>query len=143
MRRLKLLVLLFGPIALAATLAQALANDHGMYAAYGVATSPCSQFVTARDTEATNAFMGRVHFAMMSWALGYLTHYNVVFLDTYSILGTKSASDLDQQLYTYCKSNPSDNFGVAVNKLSIILHATRAVHAPPQAPLNTPVRRPK
>jgi len=98
------------------------ADSNGRYQVLGLGHTSCKAFV-ASDAE------GRAYF--FSWLAGYMTAYNRLENDTYSILGqSKKLANIEGWLQDYCHLNPSLDFSDAIHKLLIKLHYSRTTSKP-------------
>lgn len=88
------------------------ADDTGRYLTMGLGNATCKSFLTEDD--------GAAYY--ISWLAGYMTAYNFVKEDTYSILGkTKSIGQVESWLRDYCAMNGNETFESAVRNLLISL----------------------
>jgi len=98
------------------------ANSNEHYQVMGLGHTSCKAFV-ASDAE------GKAFF--YSWLAGYMTAYNRLEKDTYSILGqSKKLANIEGWLQDYCHLNPTIDFSDAIHKLLIKLHYSRIIHKP-------------
>ena len=98
------------------------ADSKGNYQVMGLGKSSCKAFI-ASDAE------GKAFF--YSWLAGYMTAYNRIENDTYSILGqSKKLANLEGWLQDYCHLNPTLDFSNAIHKLLIKLNYTRVKRKP-------------
>ncbi|MDG0995890.1 MAG: HdeA/HdeB family chaperone [Gammaproteobacteria bacterium] len=98
------------------------ADSMGNYQVMGLGKSSCKAFI-ASDAE------GKAFF--YSWLAGYMTAYNRIENDTYSILGrSKKLANLEGWLQDYCHLNPTLDFSNAIHKLLIKLNYTRVKRKP-------------
>ena len=85
------------------------ADDTGQYLIMGLGNSTCNAFLSEDK-------LGAAYY--MSWLAGYMTSYNQLQEDTYSILGeTKDAPQVESWLRDYCTVNGSESFESAVRNL--------------------------
>ena len=103
-----------------ASVSAADSNEH--YQVMGLGHTSCKAFV-ASDAE------GKAFF--YSWLAGYMTAYNRLKKDTYSILGqSKKLPNIEGWLQDYCHLNPAVDFSDAIHKLLIKLHYARIIRKP-------------
>ena len=85
------------------------ADDTGQYLIMGLGNSSCNSFLSEDDK-------GAAYY--MSWLAGYMTSYNHLQEDTYSILGkSKDAVQIESWLRDYCTVNGSESFESATRNL--------------------------
>ena len=85
------------------------ADDTGRYLIMGLGNSSCNAFLSEDE-------LGAAYY--MSWLAGYMTSYNHLQEDTYSILGkSKDAVQVESWLRDYCTVNGSETFESAVRNL--------------------------
>lgn len=123
-----LLVALVLAALVAPTFGSGAADDRGSSFVYGIGSSSCGTFVNAVNKSGSYAEDDR--HAMMSWAQGYLTHYNRVTPNVYDITSSRDAAAIQLWLFNYCQQHPLAQFGTAVDALIIELYATRTERAP-------------
>jgi len=98
------------------------ADSNKDYKVMGLGQTSCKAFV-ASDAE------GKAFF--YSWLAGYMTAYNRIENDTYSILGpSKKLGNIEGWLQDYCHLNPTIDFSDAIHKLLIKLHYSRIIRKP-------------
>ena len=98
------------------------ADSNKDYKVMGLGKTSCKAFV-ASDAE------GKAFF--YSWLAGYMTAYNRIENDTYSILGpSKKLGNIEGWLQDYCHLNPTIDFSDAIHKLLIKLHYSRIIRKP-------------
>ena len=103
-----------------ASVSAADSNEH--YQVMGLGHTSCKAFV-ASDAE------GKAFF--YSWLAGYMTAYNRLKKDTYSILGqSKKLTNIEGWLQDYCHLNPAVDFSDAIHKLLFKLHYARIIRKP-------------
>jgi hypothetical protein len=102
-------------------LAQA-ADEAGQYLIMGLGNASCESF-TAEDE------LGQAYY--LSWLAGYMTAYNYIQKETYSIMGeTKTVNQIQSWLKDYCTINPDVKFEGAVRKMIINLRLFRSKTRP-------------
>ena len=85
------------------------ADDAGQYLVMGLGNLSCKSFLNEKDT-------GAAYY--LSWLAGYMTAYNHIQQDTYSILGkTKTVDQVESWLRDYCTVNGEASFEEAVRNL--------------------------
>ena len=85
------------------------ADDTGQYLVMGLGNSTCNSYLA--EDEAGIAYY-------LSWLAGYMTTYNHLQEDTYSILGkTKDVNQIESWLRDYCTVNGNETFESAVRNL--------------------------
>ena len=85
------------------------ADDTGQYLIMGLGNLSCKSFLSENDTDAAY---------YLSWLAGYMTAYNHLHEDTYSILGsTKSIEQVESWLRDYCTVNGDESFEQSVRNL--------------------------
>ena len=98
------------------------ADDTGQYLIMGLGNTSCDSFLSENDT-------GAAYY--LSWLAGYMTAYNHLQKDTYSIVGeSKDAAHIQSWLRDYCTVNGSESFEKAVRKLLRNLHYFRIKQKP-------------
>lgn len=106
----KLSVLVLVLISLVATIPLShAADDTGQYLTMGLGNLSCKSFLN-EDEEGAAYYL--------SWLAGYMTAYNHLAEDTYSILGkTKTIGQLESWLRDYCTVNGDQTFEYAIRNL--------------------------
>lgn len=85
------------------------ADDTGQYLIMGLGNSTCNAYLSEDE-------LGVAYY--LSWLAGYMTSYNHLQEDTYSILGeTKDVAQIESWLRDYCTVNGSESFESAVRNL--------------------------
>ena len=85
------------------------ADDAGQYLVMGLGNLSCKSFLNEKDT-------GAAYY--LSWLAGYMTAYNHIQDETYSILGkTKTVDQVESWLRDYCTVNGDASFEEAVRNL--------------------------
>ena len=85
------------------------ADDTGQYFIMGLGNSSCNAYL-AEDPEGVAYYL--------SWLAGYMTKYNHLEEDTYSILGTsKDVNQIESWLRDYCTVNGTESFESAARNL--------------------------
>ncbi len=85
------------------------ADDAGDYLVMGLGNLSCKSFLNEKK-EGTAYYL--------SWLAGYMTAYNYLQADTYSILGkTKTIDQIETWLHDYCAVNGDASFEAAVGNL--------------------------
>ena len=85
------------------------ADDTGQYQTMGLGNATCKSFLSENE-------QGAAYY--LSWLAGYMTAYNFVQEETYSILGkTKDINQVESWLRDYCTVNGSETFEDAVRNL--------------------------
>lgn len=85
------------------------ADDTGQYLVMGLGNTSCDAFLSEDD-------LGAAYY--MSWLAGYLTTYNQLQDDTYSIIGeSKEVQQIESWLRDYCTVNGSETFESAARNL--------------------------
>ena len=85
------------------------ADDTGQYLVMGLGNSSCDAFLS-EDA------LGAAYY--MSWLAGYLTTYNQLQKDTYSIIGeSKDVQQIESWLRDYCTVNGAETFESAARNL--------------------------
>lgn len=98
------------------------ADSNGDYQVMGLGQSSCKAFISS-DAE------GKAFF--YSWLAGYMTAYNRIEENTYSILArSKNLTYIEGWLQDYCYLNPSKDFFDATHKLLIKMSYSRIKRKP-------------
>lgn len=85
------------------------ADDTGQYLVMGLGNSSCNSYLAEDET-------GVAYY--LSWLAGYMTTYNHLQEDTYSILGkTKDVNQIESWLRDYCTVNGHETFESAARNL--------------------------
>lgn len=85
------------------------ADDTGQYLTMGLGNLTCKSYLN-EDEEGAAYYL--------SWLAGYMTAYNHLAEDTYSILGkTKTIEQLESWLHDYCTVNSDHTFESAIRNL--------------------------
>ena len=85
------------------------ADENDQYLVMGLGTSSCKAFLN-EDTEGAAYYM--------SWLAGYMSQYNHLQEDTYSVLGpSKTSLELETWLRDYCSINGAESFEKAARNL--------------------------
>ena len=85
------------------------ADDTGQYLTMGLGNSTCKSFLSEDE-------LGAAYY--LSWLAGYMTAYNFIQQETYSILGkSKDIHQVESWLRDYCVSNSTETFESASRKL--------------------------
>ncbi len=85
------------------------ADDTGRYLIMGLGNLSCESFLNEDDE-------GAAYY--LSWLAGYMTAYNDLKEDTYSILGeTKTVAQIESWLRDYCTVNGDETFESAIRNL--------------------------
>ena len=85
------------------------ADDTGQYQTMGLGNLSCKSFLS-EDEEGAAYYL--------SWLAGYMTAYNHLSEDTYSILGkTKTIGQIESWLRDYCTINGDKTFENAIRNL--------------------------
>ena len=85
------------------------ADDTGQYLTMGLGNLSCKSFL-AEDDEGAAYYL--------SWLAGYMTAYNNLQVETYSILGkTKTVNQVESWLRDYCTVNGDQTFEEAARNL--------------------------
>jgi hypothetical protein len=85
------------------------ADDTGQYLTMGLGNLSCKSFLS-EDEEGAAYYL--------SWLAGYMTAYNHLEEDTYSILGeTKTIEQVESWLRDYCTVNGDETFEKAIRNL--------------------------
>ena len=85
------------------------ADDTGQYLTMGLGNLSCKSFLN--EDEAGAAYY-------LSWLAGYMTAYNHLAEETYSILGeTKTIGQVESWLRDYCTVNGEEKFESAIRNL--------------------------
>ena len=85
------------------------ADDTGQYLIMGLGNSSCNAYLSEDK-------LGAAYY--MSWLAGYMTSYNHLQEDTYSILGkTKDVIQIESWLRDYCTVNGTETFESAARNL--------------------------
>ena len=103
------------------------AADRGGFLIYGIGNTACSNFVQAVDGAPNRQQDEADRFALLSWAQGYLTHYNAYATNTYSIAGNSDTPGIQLWLFNYCMGHPDVPFETAVAALVNTLYPARMV----------------
>lgn len=94
--------------------------DDGTRRYLAIGARNCGQYTQAyKDTE------GRARVEIREWVAGYLTAYNTMAADTYSIMG---GSDLDAAMLwvaNWCMTHPSRQLSNAMEALTAAFHPHR------------------
>lgn len=84
-------------------------DDTGQYLVMGLGNLSCKSFLIENDD-------GAAYY--LSWLAGYMTAYNHLHEDTYSILGeTKTIDQIESWLRDYCTINGDEKFESAILSL--------------------------
>jgi hypothetical protein len=89
---------------------------------YGIGVQSCGSFVGVVDGATGSSKDEGDRFGFMSWAQGYLSHYNSSEPNIDSILGTSDRAAVQLWLYNYCRAHPLESFFEAVDKLITALY---------------------
>ena len=85
------------------------ADDTGQYLVMGLGNSSCNAYLSEDE-------LGVAYY--LSWLAGYMTNYNHLQKDTYSILGeNKDVNQIESWLRDYCTVNGDETFESAVRNL--------------------------
>lgn len=85
------------------------ADDTGQYLIMGLGNLSCESFLNQDDE-------GAAYY--LSWLAGYMTAYNQLQEDTYSILGkSKTIDNIESWLRDYCTINGDETFANAARNL--------------------------
>ena len=85
------------------------ADETDQYLTMGLGNLSCNSFLNENENGAAYYF---------SWLAGYMTAYNYLSEDTYSILGkTKTVDQIESWLHDYCTVNGDETFESAVRNL--------------------------
>lgn len=85
------------------------ADQAGQYLVMGLGNSSCKSFLNEDDE-------GAAYY--ISWLAGYMSSYNHLAEDTYSVLGaSKSVIELETWLRDYCALNGAETFESATRNL--------------------------
>jgi hypothetical protein len=85
------------------------ADDTGQYLTMGLGNLTCKSYLNENEE-------GAAYY--LSWLAGYMTAYNHLEEDTYSILGeTKTIGQLESWLRDYCTVNSGHTFESAIRNL--------------------------
>ncbi len=85
------------------------ADDTGQYLVMGLGNLSCKSYLNENDD-------GAAYY--LSWLAGYMTAYNHLHEETYSILGeTKTIDQVESWLRDYCTVNGDDSFESAIRNL--------------------------
>ncbi len=85
------------------------ADDTGQYLTMGLGNLSCKSFLS-EDEEGAAYYL--------SWLAGYMTAYNYLAEDTYSIMGkTKTIEQIESWLHDYCTVNGNETFESAIRNL--------------------------
>jgi hypothetical protein len=85
------------------------ADDTGQYLTMGLGNLSCKSFLS-EDEEGAAYYL--------SWLAGYMTAYNHLSEDTFSILGkTKTIGQVESWLRDYCTINGDETFESAIRNL--------------------------
>lgn len=85
------------------------ADDEGNYAVWGEGGLSCFQYTKARAAEKDDL--------LKAYIRGYLTSYNTVSADTYSISGSMKMPEMMEWLDDYCDEKAIDSFDRAIQML--------------------------
>jgi hypothetical protein len=106
-----------------ATGTSASANDaKGNHAVWGLGQSSCNGYNKARADQNFGDFK--------NYLMGYVTAYNTVASDTYSVSGSTNLDGLLTRIDEYCRKTPTDSFEHALSILVAELHEQRSRQAP-------------
>ena len=98
------------------------ADEAGQYLIMGLGNASCKSFIAEDE-------LGQAYY--LSWLAGYMTAYNYIQEDTYSIMGeTKTVNQIQSWLKDYCTINPDVSFEAAVRKMIINLKFFRSKTRP-------------
>jgi hypothetical protein len=120
MARFSALALAFALLALGATAVPAQARSaSGDFATLGVGSQSCAAYLTARHKG------GIAEERFVTWTEGYLSAFNLIVSNTYSILGQREPGDALVWLDTYCNQSPDARYVNAVAAMTVAFHSTR------------------
>ena len=84
-------------------------DETDQYLTMGLGNLSCKSFLNENEN-------GAAYY--LSWLAGYMTAYNYLSEDTYSILGkTKTVDQIESWLHDYCTVNGDETFESAVRNL--------------------------
>lgn len=101
------------------------ADRDGKFALDGGGAVPCGQFLQARDSKAPEVAL------FAGWIDGYLSAVNQMRPDTYDITPWETSDLLLMLVENYCRDNPKEAFGLAVNRLGAALAKDRLTQLSP------------
>jgi hypothetical protein len=98
-------------------------NDtKGNHAVWGVGQHSCNGFNTARESHNDAEYR--------SYLMGYLTAYNTLSADTYSVSGVADINGVLTLIDKFCQKTPTDSYDHALQILVTDLHESRARKPP-------------
>jgi hypothetical protein len=106
------------------------ADYSGRWMEHGIGHKSCGTFVRVQDGSENDTSAEGDRFAFISWAQGYLSHYNRSGAGVYDIYGGTDSAGIALWLYNYCRTNPLENFAEAVDALISALYPSRLIQAP-------------
>ncbi|MEM7467254.1 MAG: hypothetical protein AAF387_10255 [Pseudomonadota bacterium] len=84
------------------------ADAAGNYAIWGVGRSSCFQFSKAIAKDETEKYR--------SYLMGYLTAFNTLSEETYSVSGKSKLNDISEWIENYCDSHQIESFNRAIQQ---------------------------
>ncbi len=97
----------------------AAADREGRFALDGGGAAACAQFLQAREAKAAELSL------FAGWIDGYLSAVNQMRPETYDITPWQTTDLLLVLVENYCRANPKEAFGLAVNRLGAALAKDR------------------
>lgn len=99
-------------------------DKNGNYAVWSVGKKSCYSYNKARESEEQNIYK--------TFVMGYLTAYNAISEETYSISGAMTLSDILIWLDDYCELKPVHSFELALSEF-LIAHKEKRLKQSPAA----------
>ncbi|MGH8120945.1 MAG: hypothetical protein ACRESK_10065 [Gammaproteobacteria bacterium] len=97
-------------------------DKSGNYAIWGVGSSSCIKYTTMRAANDVNDYR--------KYIMGYLTAYNHLAEDTYSISGAMTMDEVLSWLDDQCELKPTSSFDQAIIEFVISQHDKRSKYPP-------------
>ncbi len=99
------------------------ADQNDKYLIKGYGAKSCGSYIQHRKEPNLEA-------DILFWVGGYITAYNVLKAETYSIMGSTDIDGVMGWLDNYCRANPLERFSTAIYLLTIKLYPKRQKEAP-------------
>lgn len=90
---------------------------NGNHAVWGIGQSSCHSYTQARAAGEYTDYK--------VYLMGYLTAYNSLMADTYSITGTQDLNEVLAWIDAHCKSAAMDSYEHALKQMVTEMHETR------------------
>ena len=105
------------------------ADIDGNYSYHGYGTKSCGSYLAAIDSGNSSGNWGE-YAQFGSWVTGYISAYNKLARDTFSIRGNTDFDGYMKYLEKHCNDNPLEDFHSATQSLIQALRPSRYVTAP-------------